>query len=70
MKYPILLYGKPSSRQIPVLGLVLSRSGFCSTDRSHGNGPICVFLYWSKARKFKICNQDNKKKCENCHSSH
>ena len=29
MKYPILLYGKPSSRQIPVLGLVLSRSNPC-----------------------------------------
>ena len=28
------------------------------------------FLFWSKAGKFKICNQDSKKKkCENCHSS-
>ena len=31
--YSFLLYGKPSSRQIPVLWLVLSRSGFCNTDR-------------------------------------
>ena len=67
----LLLYGKPSPRQIPVLWLVLSRSGFCSTDRFHGNGPIRVFLFWSKAGKFKICNQNSeKKKCEYCHSSH
>ena len=50
----------------PVLGkslwLVLSRSGFCSTDRLHGNGPIRVFLFWSKAGKFNICNQDSEKK--------
>ena len=56
---------------VPVLSLVLSRSGFCSTDRFHGNGPIRVFLFWSKAGKFNICNQDGvEKKCENCHSSH
>ena len=57
-----LLYGKPSLRQIPVLWLVLSWSGFYSTDRFHGNGPIRVFLFWSKAGKFKICNQDSEKK--------
>ena len=51
-----------------MLWLVLSRSGFCSTDRFHGNGPIRVFLFWSKAGKFNICNQDSKKKV--CHSSH
>jgi len=68
--YAILLYGKPSPRQIPVLWLVLSQSVFCSTDRFHGNGPICVFLFWSKAGKFNICNQGSEKKCENCHSSH
>ena len=48
-------------RQIPVLWLVLSRSGFCSTDRFHGNSPIRVFLLWSEAGKFKICNQNRKK---------
>ena len=53
-----------------MLQLVLSRSGFCSTDRFHGKGLIRVFLLWSKAGKFKICNQDSEKKCENCHSSH
>ena len=58
----LLLYGKPSLRQIPVLWLVLSRSGFCSTDRFHGNGPIRVFLFWSEAGKFKICNQNMEKK--------
>ena len=29
-----------------------------------------VFLFWSEAGKFNICNQDSQKKCENCHSSH
>ena len=52
-----------------MLLLVLSRSGFCSTDCFHGNVPIHVFLFWSKEGKFKICRQW-KKKCENCHSSH
>ena len=29
-----------------------------------------VFLFWSEAGKFKICNQNSKKKnCEYCHSS-
>ena len=46
MKYPILLYGKPSSTQIPVLGLVLSRSGFCSTDRFHGPFPTIQSTYF------------------------
>ena len=41
---------------VPVLSLVLSRSGFCSTDHFHGNGPVRVFLFWSKAGKFNICN--------------
>ena len=32
---------------------------------------IHVFLFWSKAGKFNICNQDSeKKRCENCHYSH
>ena len=31
-------------------------------DRLHGNGPTCVFLFWSKAGKFKICNQNSRKK--------
>ena len=65
----ILLHGKPSFRQIPVLWLVLSRSWFCSTDRFHGNGPTRVFLFWSEALKFKICNQNSEKKIEYCHSS-
>ena len=60
-KLELLLYGKASLRQIPVLWLVLSRSGFCSTDRFHGNGPIRVFLFWSAAGKFKICNQNSEK---------
>ena len=47
---------------VPVLSLVLSRSGFCSTERFHGNGPIRVFLFWSKAGKFNICNQGSEKK--------
>ena len=47
---------------IPVLWLVLSRSGFCSTDRFHGNGPTRVFLFWSEAGKFKICSQNSGKK--------
>ena len=47
---------------VSVLSLVLSRSGFCSTDRFHGNGPTCVFLFWSEAGKFKICYQNSEKK--------
>ena len=70
MREAVLWYGKPSLRQIPVLWLVLSRSGFCTTDRFHGNDPIRVFLFWSKVGKFKICNQNSKKKSEYCHSSH
>ena len=53
-----LLYSKTSL----ALWLVISRSGFCSTDRFHGNGPSRVFLCWSKAGKFKICNQNSEKK--------
>ena len=56
------LAGKPRLRQMPVLWLVLSRSGFCSTDRFHGNGPTRVFLFWREAGKFKICNQKSEKK--------
>ena len=59
--YLLLLYGKASLRQISVLWLVLSRSGFCSTDRFNGNGPTRVFLFWSEAGKFKICNQNSEK---------
>ena len=57
-----LLYGKPSLAQIHVLWLVLSRSGFCSTDFIHGNGPTRVFLFWSEAGKFKISYQISEKK--------
>lgn len=32
------------------------------------NGLNCVFLFWSKAGKFKIWNQNSKKKCEYNHS--
>ena len=28
----------------------------------HGNSPIRVFLFWSEAGKFKICNQNSEKK--------
>ena len=42
-----------------------SRSGFCSTDRFHGNGLTRVFLFWSEAGKFKICNQISDKKTVN-----
>ena len=57
-----LLYGKASLRQIRALWLVLARSGFCSTDRVHGNGPRRVFLFWSKAGNFKIAIRTAKKK--------
>ena len=33
-----------------------------STDRFHRNGPIRAFLFWSKAGKFNICDQDSEKK--------
>ena len=36
----------------------------------HGNGPIRVFLFWSKAAHSKFATKTTKKKCENCHSSH
>ena len=52
-----------------MLCLVLSRSGFCSTDRFHENGPTHIFLFWSEAGKFKICNQNSEKNREYCHSS-
>ena len=60
-----LLYSKTSL----ALWLLISRSGFCSTDSFHGNGPSRVFLCWSKAGKFKICNQNSEKRCEYCHFS-
>ena len=41
--------------QIPVLWLVLSRSGFCRTLRFR------VSLFWSEAAKFKIYNQNSEK---------
>ena len=66
--YIYLLYDKPSLRQIPVLWLALSWSGFCSTDRFHGNGPTRVFLFWSEDGKFKICNQNSEKKIVNQYS--
>jgi len=28
----------------------------------HGNGPTRVFLFWSEAGKFQICNQNSEKK--------
>ena len=60
--YIVLLYGKAGVRpQICELELVLSRSGFCSAYRLHGNGSSRVFLFWSKAGKFKICNQSSEK---------
>ena len=47
----LTISSKASPRQIHVLWLVLSQSGFCS-----------VFLFRSKAGKFNICNQDSEKK--------
>ena len=35
---------------------------FLGLDFFHGNGPIRVFLFWTKAGKFNICNQDSEKK--------
>ena len=63
-----LLYGKASLRQIRALWLVLARSGFCSTDRVHGNGPRRVFLFWSRKLQ-NLQSQQRKKKCGHCHSS-
>ena len=60
--YSLLLYGKASLRQIPVFRLVLSRSGFCRTDRVHGNGPTRVFLFWSEALKLKNLQPKERKK--------
>ena len=31
----------------------------------HGNGPIRIFLFWNKAGKFKICNQNREKSVNN-----
>ena len=54
--YVIILYGKASFRQIRAIWLVLFQSGFCSMY------PSRVFLFWSKAGKFKICDQNSEKK--------
>ena len=54
--YVIILYGKASFRQIRAIWLVLFQSGFCSMY------PSREFLFWSKAGKFKICDQNSEKK--------
>ena len=56
-KNKYLLYGKASLKQIHALWLVLSWSGFCSTDRS----PSCVFLFWRKADNSKFATKTVKK---------
>ena len=63
IKYTLLLYGKASLRQIWAPWLVLYRS----QDFAVWNGPICVFLFWSEADKFKIGNQNFRTECHiNC----
>ena len=47
---------------VPVLSLVLSRSGFCSTDRFHGNGPIRVFCFGAKPANSTFATKAAKKK--------
>ena len=49
-----LLYGKTRLRQIRAFWLVLSRSGFCSTDRFQRSKP-CIFVLEHLAGNFKIC---------------
>ena len=50
----------------PVLGKSLCSDWFFLGQdfavRFYGNGPIRVFLFWSEACKFKICNQNSEKK--------
>ena len=60
----MLLYGKPSSRQIPVLWLVLSRSGFCSTDRFHAvlQQSQQIQNLQQRQRKKKVWNYQQKLK--------
>ena len=60
----------------PVLGKS-QRSDWFFLGRDFTVGPFPwkrsnrVFLFWSEAGKFKICNQNSeaKKNCEYCHSS-
>ena len=50
----------------PVLGKSLCSDWFfLGQDMQYGPFPIRVFLYWSKAGKFKICNQNSEKKSVN-----
>ena len=48
----------------PVLGKSM-RSDWFFLGRDfavrHGNGPSRLFLFWSKAGKFKICDQNSVK---------
>ena len=53
----------------PVLGKSLCSDWFflgqdfaVRTYISPGNGPIRVFMSWSKVGKFNICNHDSEKK--------
>ena len=54
---PYLSYGKASLRQIPVLWLVLSRSGFCSADRFQ---PM-YFCFGTKAANLNLQAKQRKK---------
>ena len=51
----------------PVLGKSLCSDRFFlgqdfAVRTVSGNGPTRVFLFWSKAGKFKICNENSEKK--------
>ena len=59
---------QPVFRQICALWLVLPRSGFCSTDRFHGNSPSRVFFFGAKPANSKIWTKPAKKS-EYCHFS-
>ena len=53
----------------PVLGKSLCSDWFF-LGQDFAVRPTRVFLFWSEAGKFKICNQNSEKKnCEYCHSS-
>ena len=54
----------------PVLGKSLCSDWFFLGQDFAVRDPTRVFLFWSEAGKFKICNQNTEKKnCEYCHSS-
>ena len=56
-----LLYGKTSLRQIRALWLVLSRSGFCSTDRFMETVQAVYFCFGAKPANSKFATKTAKK---------